>query len=186
MTWVTQSAYAERIGISPATLNYRIKRGKYTGCTRKFGKILKIDLEKALEKEGELMDEAKQRGGLANKAKHQGQPETVDTIPENPDPADEKPLGKKYISLAEAQRIKEVASAELKVIELRRAKRQLLDADEVKRTAFDAGRKVRDSVLNVPDRIADQLATMMDSMEIRQLMEKELKDALTILSREII
>ena len=73
--WVTQSAYAERVGISPATLNYRLKRDKYNGCTRKFGKTLKINLEKALAKEADIIDKQKQKGGLANKAKHQGEPE---------------------------------------------------------------------------------------------------------------
>ena len=72
MAYISQSAYAERIGISQAAIAQRIKRGKYHGCTRKINGVTKIDPEKAILVENERFDKQKQIGGNANKAKHQG------------------------------------------------------------------------------------------------------------------
>ena len=61
----------------------------------------------------------------------------------------------------------------------------LINTEKVKKSAFDLGRQIRDSVLNVPDRIADQLSTMTDSLEINRLLDAELKQALSILNRDV-
>ena len=61
---------------------------------------------------------------------------------------------------------------------------KLVDAEGVKRVAFEEGRRVRDAILNVPARISAQLAVMRDQFEVEQYLADELKQSLRTLSSE--
>lgn len=50
-----------------------------------------------------------------------------------------------------------------------------VSAEDVKATAFKVGREVRDGLLNIPDRIADQLAVMHDAHAIYRLLHQEIR-----------
>ena len=132
----------------------------------------------------------KRKGGLATKAKHQ--PESKPNLSENPENQQQNPVAHQQqnpissISLSEAQRRKEIYAAELKKIELAEKQGALLRADLVRKAAFDVARKTRDAVLNVSDRIADQLLIMETALEIKKLLDHELKEALMTLTRETI
>jgi hypothetical protein len=55
---------------------------------------------------------------------------------------------------------------------------ELISVDEAKRIAFTTFRGIRDSVLNVPARLKDQLSAIDDPYEIERLLEASLADAL--------
>lgn len=63
-------------------------------------------------------------------------------------------------------------------IELQKELGILLDADDVKKVAFDTGRRVRDGILGIPDRLSTMLAAEKDPKKIHELLTKELRKAL--------
>jgi hypothetical protein len=62
---------------------------------------------------------------------------------------------------------------------------QLVSLEDVKKVAFARGRVIRDSMLNIPDRISSILATENDASKIHEILTKEIREALEELSRNI-
>jgi hypothetical protein len=60
---------------------------------------------------------------------------------------------------------------------------QLVSLEDVKKVAFARGRIIRDSMLNIPDRISFLLATENDASKIHEILTKEIREALEELSR---
>jgi hypothetical protein len=59
-------------------------------------------------------------------------------------------------------------------IELDKLKGSLIDLAEAKRMAFTAFRSLRDSLLNIPARIKDQVAAESDPLLVEQMIDREL------------
>lgn len=60
---------------------------------------------------------------------------------------------------------------------------KLLDAEEVKRDVFEAARVTRDNVMNVPDRVAAELAAESDPARVHARLGDELEKALEAVGR---
>jgi len=65
--------------------------------------------------------------------------------------------------------------AELEVLELTKI---LVPAKDVKDAAFETARRVRDALLNIPDRLAALLAAEQDRIRAHELLTKEIRSAL--------
>ncbi|OFV89539.1 MAG: hypothetical protein A3J75_05010 [Acidobacteria bacterium RBG_16_68_9] len=76
----------------------------------------------------------------------------------------------------------EAARAALMALNVQQRRGELVSADEVKTAAFEEGRRVRDQVLAVPDRVSAVFAGMMDAEEIHAYLTAELAKALEELS----
>lgn len=85
-------------------------------------------------------------------------------------------------SLAASRAVREAYQARLARIEYERAIGKLVDADAVKVSAFKTARAVRDGLLNIPDRIAADLAAESDRSRVHAMLSRELRDALRSLS----
>lgn len=57
--------------------------------------------------------------------------------------------------------------------------------EEVKKTAFDVARQVRNSLLLIEERLPDQLASITDPRRIREMLRTEFRSALSKLAKEI-
>jgi hypothetical protein len=77
-----------------------------------------------------------------------------------------------------AQRYK----AALLKVELEEKQGKLIDAEAVKAAAFNKGRMLRDSLLNIPDRMAAILAAESDQIKIADILAAEIRAALDELS----
>ncbi len=55
---------------------------------------------------------------------------------------------------------------------------QLVRADEVREVAFHTSRRFRDAMLNIPDRIAAELAAETDAAKVHQILAGEIRNAL--------
>ena len=75
------------------------------------------------------------------------------------------------------------ARAKLVEMELKERGDELLDASQVEKEAFDLARQVRDSILGIPNRIADQIVVLDDRVEIIKVLTDELTNALEKLSQ---
>ncbi len=62
---------------------------------------------------------------------------------------------------------------------------ELISVEEINVAVFNKARIVRDSLLNVPDRVASLLASIDDAHKIRELLSQEIRTALEELSRDI-
>jgi len=78
-----------------------------------------------------------------------------------------------------------LASAELKEFKLKKEKGLYISKDEVERQAFEIGKKVKESLRNIPTRIGDELATINDPHLIKQKLTKEIDSILEQLARDI-
>lgn len=59
---------------------------------------------------------------------------------------------------------------------------ELVSVDEVKTSAFNKARIVRDNLLNIPDRVASQLASINDEQKIHEVLLNEIRTVLETLS----
>lgn len=73
-----------------------------------------------------------------------------------------------------------------RILELEREEKEqsLIPVEEVKKTLFTKGRVVRDALLNVPDRVSAELASISDERQIHKILMREITACLEELSRE--
>jgi phage terminase Nu1 subunit (DNA packaging protein) len=81
-------------------------------------------------------------------------------------------------SLLEAQRRVAVERAHALKLSNRQKRGRLIDAGKARREAFECARAIRDSVLNVPDRLAAELAAERDAARVHARLDAELRKAL--------
>lgn len=72
----------------------------------------------------------------------------------------------------------EISKAMLLKIQENTARGKFVDIEEVKKTAFQLGRMVRNRVLGIPDRVAAILAAEVDPKQVRMILLSELRQAL--------
>lgn len=72
----------------------------------------------------------------------------------------------------------EVERARLLEIKARVEAGKYVDADDVKVAAFNRARVVRDSLLNIPDRLASVVAAESDSRKVHAMLAAEIRQAL--------
>jgi hypothetical protein len=89
------------------------------------------------------------------------------------------------ISFAQARAAKEVYEARLKKIELEKAQGDLLPRRQIEIHAFNVHRITRDAILNIPIRIATQLAGEPDPMTVTEILEAELRLVLNQLAEAL-
>ena len=98
---------------------------------------------------------------------------------------DEEPVDpetKKHPKFVESQARREMFKANLTELEYLEQVGKLIPAEEVDREWFELARLVRDTMLNIPARIADQLAHETDQRKVQDMLEAEIYQALESIS----
>ena len=85
-------------------------------------------------------------------------------------------------TLVEAQRRLALARARLARLEYRKRRGELVDAGKVRQSAFTTGRRVRDALLGVPDRVVPMLVPPGEHHRAHALLRDEIVRALCELS----
>jgi len=85
-------------------------------------------------------------------------------------------------SFIKARTIRENYKAALSKLEYEEKIGKLIEVEKVKNVFFRKARIVRDNLLNIPDRIAMRLINKKDPDEIKQILEKEIRQVLEELS----
>jgi phage terminase Nu1 subunit (DNA packaging protein) len=88
-------------------------------------------------------------------------------------------------SYAQSRAIREAYQAKLAKLEYEERIGKLIDADQLRIEAFKIHRRVRDAILNIPDRCSPQLASMSDQAEVHAYLNQEITAALRQLSADI-
>lgn len=154
--FISKTEFAKRMGVNPSTVHAACDRGRLTLLPNKDQKNRLMLPWPDAKTEWERLHGASQP--------------TVDVNADGSAPTNE--------TWAEAKTRKDKAAADLLELQLRTKKGELLERTLVERQAFEAARRVRDAILNVPNRIADQLAVETDRFKVHQLMVAELNKAL--------
>lgn len=84
----------------------------------------------------------------------------------------------KRLDYQQARMLSTLYEAKLKKLDYEKKAGKLVDADQVKKEQFKLARMVRDRILNIPNRISDQLSALTDSHAIHLFLTKEITDAL--------
>jgi hypothetical protein len=145
--------YAKHRGISVKNVTKAIEEGRIVA--EKVGNRFVIDQEKA-DKEW---------------ARNTSQPRT--------NPGGEPAADFDNPSYAQSRAIKEAYLAQLKKLEYERELGALVDADQVRRDGYAAGKLVQSKMLAIPDRLAGQLAGMTDVNQIKRVLVDEIRYALS-------
>ena len=170
MAKVTPTAYAKHRGVSPAGVFDAIDKGRLSSSLEKkeSGRYL-IDV-KVADAEW-LANTDSLTGSLAHMANRQAEPDIT------PEPGEQ-------ITYAEARAQHERFKARLAQLELEQREGKLVEAEAVKRESFRAARQVRDALLNLPDRVAGELAAENNQFKVHQRLVAEIRRALEELKLE--
>ena len=85
--------------------------------------------------------------------------------------------------LNQSKRIKAAYEARLAKLSFEEKSGRLVDADGVRVEAFKTARTVRDAIMNIPERLAAQLAAEKDAHACFLMLTKELNEALEALAK---
>lgn len=167
MPEMTQTEYSEHRGCSQRWIARLIKMGKIPESALKpVGKRVRII--------SELADEALKKNTFpparrTGKKQGEGTKQTAETVD--------------GVTYNQARIQSERVKAQLKELELQKKTGELVSAAEVRETAFNKTRLVRDSLLNLPDRLAALLAAETDVAAVTSILKTEIVQALQELSR---
>lgn len=177
---MSQVDYAKHRGISQPRVSVLISSKQIPdSCIKKIGKYNRIDRDLADAALEQNLDQIYNPKGKA-KAKANPKPQPTQAEMETKAAA-AKTNG---MSLSDAQKIQAQYKAALMKLEFEEKSGKLTPTDQVKTTAFNQARIVRDSILNVPNRISAELASMTDVHLVSEKLTTELMAALEELSNE--
>ena len=177
--WLTVAQYAKHRGVDRRRVYYYIEHGNLEGCLRDGKRGQEINRDKADAALEQNLDKISNRPGSRPNGKESNQRR----IPE--DAAEKtRSAGTSGMSLADAQKIQAQYKAALMKLEYEEKNKTLVKVDQVEADFFNIARRVRDSILNIPDRISAELASTTDTHLVSERLTNELIAALEELSRE--
>lgn len=169
MQYMNQTEYARHRGITQQRVSQLIHAGYLDGALKKIGGRFQIDPEKADKLLAENLDPARCKNST------------------EPDPAEQKQTiqnaGLTIVPLAEANKLRANYEAALKKLELEEKQGDLIPKVTVEKEAFEMARRVRDALLNIPNRISAELATITDQHMVSLKLTEEITQALEELSQ---
>jgi hypothetical protein len=154
MSELSIKEYAEHRNVSVAAVRKAIKAGRIT-----LNQNEKLNPKSADAEWFENTNPAKQRNSADNNS------------------SDDK------ISYHRSRAIREDYNAKLTQLQFERESGKLIPIEEVKVSAFNSGRRIRDRLLNMPDHIAPQLVGKTSIFEIKNILKSELTKILEELSK---
>lgn len=167
--------YAEHRGVSPFAVTKAVKAGRISVVADSTGRRF-VDPKKADEEWDANSDASKQIGGYTvnqgGDSSYQSGPVFNGNVPEQKSGPGGGP------SYTESRAIREAYQARIAKLTYEEKSGKLVSANEIKVQAFQTARIVREGILNIPDRLASQLAGETDSNAIHSLLTDELTRAL--------
>lgn len=164
---ITIKEYAKHRGVTHAAVLQAITNGRLHKSVKRKGQGYLINRE--------LADEE----WKANTDTGSGAPAHAKNAPAPMPAEDDEP-----ITYAEARAQHERFKARLAQLELEQREAKLVEAEVVKQEAFRVARMVRDALLNLPDRVAGELAAETNQFKVHQRLSLEIRRALEDLKLE--
>lgn len=185
MPYLTQAAYAKHAGISAAQVSKYVKDGRLKRARKMVSGRKLIDRDIADEVLNTDVDPVQRAAQAKAKAKKAGVEYVAPTSEEVQEMQSKvKTAGVGQLSLVEAQRIQAQFKAALLKLEYEEKLKTLVKREQVDVDFFNIARRVRDAILNIPDRIGAELASSTDIFVVKEKLTKSLIQALEELSSE--
>jgi len=166
MPIVSFSEYARQRGISAAAVTKAVKEGRLLKAIIVGSKNKRsIDTEVADAEWAGSTDNTTGAPAHANPRGHSGGMREAVASDDTP-------------TFMESKAKRESFLAELARLEYEQKSGTLVQVDDVKRESFRVARIVRDSMLNIPDRVAAELAAETDPFKVQQRLSAEIRLAL--------
>lgn len=165
---VTLTAYAKSKGVSTEAVSKAVRVGRLS-------KSVVFDAKNRPRVIPELADQE----WVANTDSAQQRVPAVP--PPRPDPEPDQAPARdepKTATFQQARTLREAYMARLAKLEFDEKSGLLVKADAVKNEAFRTARIVRDNLLNIPDRIAAELANETNQFKVHQRLTQEIRRAL--------
>lgn len=197
---VSAREFARRIGVSLTAVQKAVKSGRITAVLDEYHRITGIDWNS--QKDAWILNSnaAKRRIALAY------QPDGVEATPApsssgrnggrprkdaSDQPATPRQKGRQPdppgrtggMTLAEIQRAQALVKLNRETLALEEQKKTLVKVEDVKRDLGELAAIVKSGLLNIPDRLAAELAGMTDQYEIHAMLTREINDAISELNR---
>lgn len=185
---------ARRIGVSDVAINKARANGRIPASlfsVRPSGRPYVIDLEAAERAVRAVLSPAASPGQpradkarAAAAAKRPAAAPPPDEEPERapvPPPAavfDDQPIPMQAGAYQKARAMREAYAAKLAQLDYQQKMGQLVSKDDMKSSLFSAGRQLRDSLTQLPSRLAPQLASETDQHVISMMLATEINAAL--------
>lgn len=176
---VTAAEFARHLGIAQATLSYHLKKGTLGDAAKQIeGGRWAIDLEtgtvnykRNTQGGGEVRKKAHQQRSIKaiKKSLEAERGEEVQTSLDLPGYIDD---------LTGAKTKRENYLAEKARLEYEEQIGTLVLADAVQKSLFKATREMRDSLMNIPGKLAPELASMDDVFSITKFLENSVRQSL--------
>lgn len=170
---LSQSQFAKLIGVNQSHISRLIKKGKLSTKNGKIDPDIAIHELKINLKSGGKKTRAKIGHGSSGSGRSGSGGPSVPNISIEDIPEEEA-----NISFFEAQRRHEIYKAFLKKIEYEKEVGQVLPAEETKKVIFNLVKMVKDTLLNIPDRISPAVSS---DPEIQHNVREELKTEIRLL-----
>lgn len=192
---VSAREFARRIGVSLTAVQKAVKSGRITAVLDEHHRITGIDWNS--QKDAWVLNSAsaKRRIALAyqpdgvdatpapsSSGRNGGRPRKDDSQPKTPRQSGRppEPPGKTGgMTLAEIQRAQALVKLNRETLALEEQKKTLVKVEEVKREMGELAAIVKSALLNIPDRLAAELAGMTDQHGIHSLLTQEINAALS-------
>ena len=158
------SDFAKAKGLSRQRVSKAVQQGKLEGAIVNSGKKKLIDKDLGMELWG------KNTAPVLIPVEPQTKKELKKQIDEMP--ADEIP----DFNVSRAR--KEHWNASLAKLQVQQQKKELIPVTDIKKSSFELGRAIRESLSNIADRLAPQCAGETDSQVIHRLLTEEHRNAL--------
>jgi hypothetical protein len=174
----TVKQYADYRGVTRQTVYKHIRNGRLSKSVVNVDGKTMIDKNRADIELAENLDRVhnpnpEPRRTRSKKKKSPTKPEMEKVV---------KAAGLENMSLSEAQRLQANYKASLLKLELDQKSGLLVEKEKVRAEAFEAGRIVRDGILNIPDRLSAELASCTDVHAVSQKLMDALNEVLGDLS----
>lgn len=162
--FLSAKAYAKHRGVSLAAVLKAISEERLKASVRRKGPGYQIDVAQADAEWAANTDSG--TGAPAHAKNRQAEPDDIEAEDGQP------------ITYAEARAQHERFKARLAQLELEQREGKLVEADAVRRESFRVARIVRDALLNLPDRVAGELAAETNQFKVHQRLVQEIRRAL--------
>lgn len=174
-TFLSAAEYAKRRGVDHPAILKAINAGRLSRSVRRHGRGYVVDAELA---DAELAaNTAPGWGGKREKGKPVDAP-PPDDGDDDPGPGRAAGTGDGFETYNAAKTRHERLKADLAALDLAEKEGRLVEATAVEREAFRVARLVRDGLLNIPDRVAGELAAETDQFKVHQMLSAEIRRAL--------
>jgi len=175
---LNQKEFAKHIGVSQPRVSKYIKDGLLKTSVKRNGRWVDIDAKKAVKELGKSLDPGRKVKAAGGRKKKKKSDEIDSEVKENTAAR----AGTGGVDMATARALNEQYKAALKKLEFDQRKGILVNIEDMKRLAFEAGKQIKEHCLAIPDRCGPLVAANSDAFECKQILLEEINIALENLS----